>query len=117
MFLENCARYLQQKPSCHAHLRKTKCDPMQTCHVKSKEWDTIRHSNSDWTKLQLPDGREIGIASTDSGKGSDVGREFLLAEVRAGRLFTDKDDLSFQKYSGEIPQWIRSIPVGIAAVA
>jgi hypothetical protein len=55
----------------------------------------IHYNNADWTKFQLPDGREIGIASTDSGKVSDAARQFLLTEKRGGRSFTDKDRISF----------------------
>jgi hypothetical protein len=51
----------------------------------------VRYNNADWTKVQLPDGREIGIASTESNKVSDVARQFLLAERRANRFFTEKD--------------------------
>jgi hypothetical protein len=43
-----------------------------------------RHENAEWAKWGLPDGREIGIASTDSGK---IAREFLLTEKRVGRRF------------------------------
>ena len=50
----------------------------------------VRHENADWTKWQLPDGREIGIASTDSKKSDEIARGFLLAEKKEGRLFTDK---------------------------
>jgi hypothetical protein len=50
----------------------------------------VRHENADWTKWLLPDGREIGIASTDSKRSDEIARRFLLAEKKAGRLFTDK---------------------------
>jgi hypothetical protein len=56
---------------------------------------TVRHNNAEWTRFRLPDGREIGIASTDSNKIKDVGREFLLAEAKMGRVFTDKDTINF----------------------
>jgi hypothetical protein len=50
----------------------------------------VRHENADWTKWQLPDGREIGIASTDPKRTDEIARAFLLAEKKEGRLFTDK---------------------------
>ncbi len=56
---------------------------------------TVRYNNLDWTRIQLPDGREIGVESTDLKKVSDVAREFLLAEKRANRSFTDKDRINF----------------------
>jgi hypothetical protein len=52
----------------------------------------VRHENADWTKWRLSDGREIGVASTDSKKSDEIARKFLLAEKKAGHLFTDKDE-------------------------
>jgi len=71
----------------------------------------IRDNNSDWTKLQLPDGREIGIASTEDKKIIEVAREFLLAEVRAGRLFNDQDVISFQNVSVKFLNWFDQSPL------
>jgi hypothetical protein len=45
----------------------------------------------DWTKFRLPDGREIGIASTDKKKVDETARKFLVRERTAGRSFTDDD--------------------------
>jgi hypothetical protein len=52
---------------------------------------TVHHNNADWTKVQLPDGREIGIGTTAPEKITDVARDFLLAEKKAGRPFIDLD--------------------------
>jgi hypothetical protein len=57
---------------------------------------TVRHNGTEWTRFQLPDGREIGIASTDSKKIGDIGRDFLLAEAKMGRVFSDKDAINFE---------------------
>jgi hypothetical protein len=51
----------------------------------------VRHENADWTKFQLLDGRQIGIASIDSKKSREIAWKFLLAEKRVGHHFTDKD--------------------------
>jgi hypothetical protein len=53
--------------------------------------EKVKFRNADWTKCQLPDGRVIGIASTNS-KFSDVVRKFLLSEKRAGHNFTEADE-------------------------
>jgi hypothetical protein len=58
--------------------------------------ETVRHDNADWTNFQLPDGRRIGIASTDPKKVGEVARDFLLFEGERGRAFTDKDTVSFE---------------------
>jgi hypothetical protein len=52
----------------------------------------VRRDDSDWTKLQLSDGREVGIASTDSKQSDEIARKFLLAEKRVGHQSTDKDE-------------------------
>ena len=52
---------------------------------------TVHHNNAVWTKVQLPDGREIGIGTTAPEKISDVARHFLLAEKKAGHPFIDLD--------------------------
>ena len=45
----------------------------------------------DWTKFQLPDGRKIGIASTDAKKAGEIARKFLVSEKAADRSFMDED--------------------------
>lgn len=75
---------------------------------------TVRHNDVEWTRYQLPDGRVIGIASTDSKEITNVAVGFLLAEVDAGRVFTDKDTLSFQDvrvaYLNDFDQFIPDTP-------
>ncbi len=53
--------------------------------------DRVRHENADWTKWQLPDGREIGIASVDPKQVREVAFKFLLSEKGAGHRLADKD--------------------------
>lgn len=55
-----------------------------------------RKDGVDWTKFQLPDGREIGIATTDAKKAEEVARKFLLSEQAAGRAFSDKDQIRLE---------------------
>jgi hypothetical protein len=43
----------------------------------------VRQGDVDWTKFQLFDGREIGIAA-DVKKSDDVAREFLLKKEGRG---------------------------------
>jgi len=75
---------------------------------------TVRHNDAEWTKLQLPDGREIGIASTDSKKIGPIGRDYLLAEAKMGRVFTDKDTINFDgvgvAYLNDFDQFIPDTP-------
>jgi hypothetical protein len=54
---------------------------------------TVRKDRLDWTKFQLPDGREIGIASTEEKKVKEIARKFLLREQAAGRAFSDQDQI------------------------
>ena len=71
---------------------------------------TVRYNNIDWTRIQLPDGREIGIESADLKMVSDVAREFLLAEKRANRSFTDKDRINFNGVPVEFLSWSAQSP-------
>jgi hypothetical protein len=57
--------------------------------------ETVRKDGVDWIKFRLPDGREIGIASTDSKRANETARKFLLSEQAAGRAFSDNDQLEF----------------------
>ena len=50
-----------------------------------------KRNNIDWTKFQLRDGREIGIASTDEKLVRDTAIDFLWQEKAQRRAFTDKD--------------------------
>jgi len=52
-----------------------------------------RQDETDWTKYQLRDGREIGVASTDQKVVSDTAFDFLFQEKAQGRAFTDKDTI------------------------
>jgi hypothetical protein len=54
---------------------------------------TTRKDGVDWTKFQLADGREIGIASTEAKKASEIVEKFLLREQVAGREFGEKDQI------------------------
>jgi hypothetical protein len=54
---------------------------------------TVRKDQIDWTKFQLPDGREIGIALTPANKADEIARRFLLNEQAAGRAYSDKDQI------------------------
>src|SRR5262249_31038734 len=56
---------------------------------------TIRQNNLEWTKFQLRDGREIGVAATEKKSVSDSAIEFLWDEKARGHVFTDKDEMSF----------------------
>jgi hypothetical protein len=53
----------------------------------------VHYKEADWTKFQLPDGREIAVASTDEKKVSDVAFQFLLIEKRTGRPFRYDDPI------------------------
>src|SRR5262249_34685848 len=54
------------------------------------------------------------IASTDSKKIGPIGRDFLLAEAKAGRVFTEKDKLNFEGvtvgYLNDFDQFIPDTP-------
>jgi hypothetical protein len=54
---------------------------------------TTRKDGVDWTKFQLADGREIGIAPTEAKKASEIAEKFLLREQAAGREFGEKDQI------------------------
>jgi hypothetical protein len=54
---------------------------------------TVRKDDVDWTKFQLPDGREIGIASTEAKQVHDIAAQFLLREQAVGRAFRDKEQI------------------------
>src|SRR5262249_52278868 len=49
--------------------------------------EAVRKDGVDWTKFRLADGREIGIASTDSKRVDETARKFLLSEQTTGRAF------------------------------
>ena len=55
----------------------------------------VRQDGVDWIKFQLPDGRPIGIASTDAKNANQIARKFLLSEQAAGRAFNDKEQIEF----------------------
>ena len=50
-----------------------------------------RQENVDWTRYQLRDGREIGIASTDEKAVHDIAFNFLWNEKYRGAAFTVND--------------------------
>lgn len=50
----------------------------------------VRHGDTDWIRWLLPDGREIGIISMESKRADEIAKDFLLAEKRQRRVFTDK---------------------------
>ena len=83
--------------------------------------ETVRKDGVDGIKFRLPDGREIGIASTDAKRAAETARKVLLSEQAAGRAFSDKDQLefdgvrvSFLNFSGQFPPlkppWLKQKP-------
>jgi hypothetical protein len=73
----------------------------------------VRQNDTDWSQYQLPDGRKIGVASTDEKKNYAVIKDFLLADAKADHAFTEKDTLSFEDvtvrifddFIPDIPPW------------
>lgn len=60
----------------------------------------VRRGNTNWTEVQLPDGREIAVATTDAAKVCEVASDFLIAEQRNGHLFSvDKNNTEFEGVS------------------
>ena len=77
----------------------------------------VRYENAVWTKFQLFDGREIGIASTDLKRSREIAKQFLLEE-KSNHQFTDKDEPitidgvrvtyldPFDQFRPEEPPWL-----------
>jgi hypothetical protein len=63
--------------------------------ITGKPIGTTRLNDTDWTKFQLRDGREIGIASTDTKVISKTAENFLWSEKARGQRYTDKDNIQF----------------------
>jgi hypothetical protein len=54
-----------------------------------------RQDGTDWTRYQLYDGREIGIASTDQKAITDTAGNFLYSEKVRAKTYTHKDNIEF----------------------
>jgi hypothetical protein len=54
-----------------------------------------RKGDTDWTRYELPDGREIGIASINSKAVTNAAGNFVWAEKGRGSPYTIKDNIEF----------------------
>ena len=54
------------------------------------------HDGTQWTRFQLGDGREIGIAATDDKVILNTAINFLWNEKVRGREFTNEDTMEFE---------------------
>jgi hypothetical protein len=64
-----------------------------------------RQDGVDWTKFQLPDGRKIGIASTEAKKVKAIAMKFLLREQAAGRALREKDQIEIDGVQVAFLDW------------